>query len=184
MFAFICMSLCGMDQKFGVVNTLRVALNTGLGGLGSKCISYTAHVQTQSNRACTVFIFVLFCGFQSPSVHLLYWNKNQNELRETSIFLYMFDRSVTIYNASWLFTTAIFWHSNPLHDNLPQQVSGRVTRSMTIYHSRHLLQWPDPWQFTTADLWYSNLLHDNLPQQASGTVTRSMTIYQNMPLKQ
>jgi hypothetical protein len=30
-----------------------------------KCISITAHEQAQSNRACNIFIFVVFGGFQS-----------------------------------------------------------------------------------------------------------------------
>jgi hypothetical protein len=42
-----------------------VALNPGLGGVGSNCISITAHQQAQSNRACNISIFVAFGCFQS-----------------------------------------------------------------------------------------------------------------------
>jgi hypothetical protein len=49
---------------FIVVN-IELRPTPGLAAWAVICISITAHEQAQSNRACNIFIFVVFGGFQS-----------------------------------------------------------------------------------------------------------------------
>jgi hypothetical protein len=68
----ICIPSFGMDRNGSVYwCKYRVALNPGLGGVGSNMhfqyCPWTGSIKP-SNRACNIFIFVVFGGFQSSLI--------------------------------------------------------------------------------------------------------------------